>query len=686
MRVSWITLIALMALLIVSMSCASGQPVPYGDETLILSIGSQQLHADGDQAKVSVTMLKADGMPVLDNTRVLLKSTAGYFLDPELQLIDGHGETTFFTDSFVGDVVISASSGSVGADGSVSSTITVVESDNAPASIVAISSPSTVSEKGDIVKLTAYVYNSTGQTLKDKSVFFATDLGTLGSNGFPVTTNAQGSAEDTLVVNQSLNDTTAITVTISCVDQSAELSIQVRANQAPVADFSVSPSSPSISDQISFINKSTDPDGQIEFQSWNFGDGTGSSDINPVHTYTAPGNYLVSLTVEDNAGTTSYAEKTVNVTSGELPVPDFSYTPNPVRVGTATVLDASLSADADGSIVNYEWNFGAGFVRQGVQTTWVFNSSGSASVTLRVTDNAGNRVALTKELQIEGNKAPIPQIKYSPTSPRQGETVQFYGDESHDEDGSIADYTWNFADGGSSHMENPTHVFSQSGDYLVQLKVQDNQGGIGITSASLNISDNQVPTASFYITPQSPKAGQIIQFNGSESADSDGTINNYAWDFGDGSQGNSQIATHTYQDAGSYIALLTVTDNDGGKGTQQKSIVISEQQNNPPQIILVASPSTVTVSTAEVLLDASSTTDDHTSLLGLTFTFSATPIETTGGIQPLTVSLVNTGNDFSKKLHISGAEVGDLINIVLTVIDSEGAYSVKSMNLEVSGP
>ena len=679
------TILAFLAISVLSLQigCSSGQPVAYGDETLHLYVSAKQLHANGDQTQVTVNMTKADGMPVLDNTRVLLSATAGYFLEQQLSLLEGRATTTYFTDSFVGDVDITASSGSVGADGSIKVTVTIVESDDQPASMTALASPSTVEKKGDVVQLKAYVYNSTGQPLLNKPVLFTTSYGVLSSNGYPVSTDNTGKAEDSLLVNQALVNIDNITVSVSCVDQSSELTIPVIQNVPPTSEFTYSPSSPQVMEDVRFTSKATDPDGSINGHLWQFGDGDYSTTENPIHIYQTPGTYQVSLEVEDNGGSTSTTDQTIEVTSGEVPEPAFTYTPNPIRAGEAITFDGSLSIDADGSITQYEWNFGSGYVRQGVQTTWVFQSAGTVSVTLRVTDNTGNRVALTKELQIEGNTAPTAVIKYSPSSPDIEETVQFYGNESTDEDGNVVGYSWSFGDGWTSTQQNPTHSYSTAGEYLVQLTVTDNSGGVGRSSISLTISDNEPPVASFYISPQSPEVMETIQFSAIESSDSDGSIQSYAWDFGDGSFGQSVKATHAFSAAGTYVVLLTVTDNGGATGSTQKSIVISEQQNNAPVIALATVPATITTATAEVLLDASATTDDHTPIHELTFTFEVTTIEAGSGSLPFVVTVNDTANAFVKTLSLSGAESGDIINIVLTVVDADGLHAVKSVNLQV---
>jgi YVTN family beta-propeller protein len=87
---------------------------------------------------------------------------------------------------------------------------------------------------------------------------------------------------------------------------------------------------------------------------------------------------------------------------------------------------------------------------------------------------------------------------------------------------------------------------------------------VGANPYGVAILPNQGPTAVFSATGAS--AGQPASFDGSGSSDPDGTVADYAWDFGDGTpvvHTASPMTNHTYNAAGHYTATLTVTDNEG---------------------------------------------------------------------------------------------------------------------------
>ncbi len=91
------------------------------------------------------------------------------------------------------------------------------------------------------------------------------------------------------------------------------------------------------------------------------------------------------------------------------------------------------------------------------------------------------------------------------------------------------------------------------------------------------------PVASFTATPTSGTAPVLATFDASLSADADGSIVSYAWNFGDGSTAAGLTASHSYSSAGTFIATLTVTDDQGLTGTASASVTV----NSALQVIYV---------------------------------------------------------------------------------------------------
>jgi PKD repeat protein len=112
---------------------------------------------------------------------------------------------------------------------------------------------------------------------------------------------------------------------------------------------------------------------------------------------------------------------------------------------------------------------------------------------------------------------------------------------------------------------------------VVKLTVTDKDGAQGSDTASVGVvALNQVPTA--VISGSATAAvGQTVQFNGSGSSDSDGSIVSHAWDFGDGGTGSGVTVTHVYTEAGSYQVALVVTDDGGLTANATHSVQIEPE-------------------------------------------------------------------------------------------------------------
>ena len=90
---------------------------------------------------------------------------------------------------------------------------------------------------------------------------------------------------------------------------------------------------------------------------------------------------------------------------------------------------------------------------------------------------------------------------------------------------------------------------------------------------------NQPPVAVASATPASGTVPLVVSFDGTGSHDPDGSVASYSWNFGDGATATGATASHTYQNAGTYSAVLTVADNLGATGTNSVGITVSPNPN-----------------------------------------------------------------------------------------------------------
>lgn len=117
----------------------------------------------------------------------------------------------------------------------------------------------------------------------------------------------------------------------------------------------------------------------------------------------------------------------------------------------------------------------------------------------------------------------------------------------------------------------PESRTNHNSDILSRIEVQFYH----FTGVQAGDSENQAPTASFTATPTSGEAPLRVIFDASDSNDPDGTIDSYAWDFGDDSTGLAELTSHEYISDGTYTVTLTVTDDDGATDTATATISVT---------------------------------------------------------------------------------------------------------------
>ncbi|WP_158294835.1 PKD domain-containing protein, partial [endosymbiont of Ridgeia piscesae] len=119
-------------------------------------------------------------------------------------------------------------------------------------------------------------------------------------------------------------------------------------NIAPNAVATVDQNSGVVSFSANFTgSNSSDPDGVIAAWSWDFGDGSSSSEADPSHSYTAAGSYTATLTVTDDVGATDSAS--VVITVADLPDTSAPSIPQSLLANAtgATTIDLSWQAASD---------------------------------------------------------------------------------------------------------------------------------------------------------------------------------------------------------------------------------------------------------------------------------------------------------------------------------------------------
>ena len=383
---------------------------------------------------------------------------------------------------------------------------------------------------------------------------------------------------------------TLLAMLAACGGGSSDGSTPPPVNQAPVASFAASPMSGAVPLPVSFdASGSSDTDGSITTYAWNFGDGTAATGRTVSHTYTTAATYSAQLTVTDDDSATASASRGISVTTtspvNQLPVALFTATPLAGVVPLSVGFDASASSDADGSITTYAWNFGDGTAATGRTVSHTYATAGTYNAQLTITDDDGATASASRDISVTTtppvNQPPVPSFTASPLSGDAPLLVDFDASASSDTDGSITAYAWNFGDGTVGADRALSHTYATAGTYTARLTVTDDDGATASATRSISVttpSANQPPVALFTASPLSGTAPLLVSFDASASSDTDGSITEYAWNFGDGTAGTGRTVSHTYATIGTYTARLTVTDDDGA--TSSKTVGINALASN----------------------------------------------------------------------------------------------------------
>ena len=201
------------------------------------------------------------------------------------------------------------------------------------------------------------------------------------------------------------------------------------------------------------------------------------------------------------------------------------------------------------------------------------------------------------------------------------------------------------------------------------LTVTDNLGATGTATGTVSVViPNVAPTASFTSSSTSGQAPHAVTFNASGSSDPDGTIANYAWNYGDGNSssgpaGTHEVQSHTYTYGGVFTTVLTITDNSGATAMYSETITIAAPNVAP---IAVASASSLTgQAPTTITFDGALSSDADGTIASYLWNFGDGSTST----QASPSHLYNAGPG------------GNMYTVTLTVTDNQGATGSSTVNI-----
>jgi len=400
-----------------------------------------------------------------------------------------------------------------------------------------------------------------------------------------------------LIVNDGTDDSAADTVMITAS--------VVPANNPPVANAGLD-QSVLVGDTVTLdASGSSDADGDALTYSWSLSVPTGSgatlSDPTAIsQTFVADvaGDYVAQLIVNDGMDDSTPDSVVIVAAPPAVNQPPVANAgPNQsVFVGNTVTLDASGSSDPDGDALTYSWSLTSVPVGSGAMLSDpnVVNPSFAADVAgdyvVQLIVNDGELDSAPDTVMITASAVPANNPPVANAGPDRsvfvGNTVTLDAGGSSDPDGDPLTYSWSLTSvpAGSGAMlsdpnaVNPRFAADVAGDYVAQLIVNDGELDSAPDTVMITVQAAALPVAD----PSGPYAGfvnEIVTFDGRGSSDPDGgAIRSWNWDFGDGSTGVGDRATHIYGAAGTYTAQLTVTDDEGQTSAPATTTVTVDDQ------------------------------------------------------------------------------------------------------------
>ncbi|MFK8045397.1 MAG: PKD domain-containing protein [Crocinitomicaceae bacterium] len=274
----------------------------------------------------------------------------------------------------------------------------------------------------------------------------------------------------------------------------------------------------------------------------------------------------LTFTTLDNGGCAPYSEM-ITVTILRSPQTDLGTILS--CFGSPTQL-VDLTEYPD-PITDWTW-----YVEDSIYTnsapSHLFSGSGFFDVSLAIVSENGCSDSASIPIQVHA--LPIADF----VSPEPCIYGAVFVDSSHDDSTTIDSWLWNFGDGNSSTLQNPTHPFDSVGNYTVSLEVTSGYGCMDTVAYIIPIYPP--PVSQFTFFPNPAKVNEVVTFN-STAFSVNAPIVEWDWDFANGDSSDLIDPSTSYDMGGMYNVQLIVFDAIGCRDTSEQSVFIAHGPKIP---------------------------------------------------------------------------------------------------------
>lgn len=304
---------------------------------------------------------------------------------------------------------------------------------------------------------------------------------------------------------------------------------------------------------------------------WDFGNSSISTDPNPTATYFTPGTYNVKLTVT-NANGNNTLTRTNYITVYSAPTVNFS-AGNTVGCFPLPVQFTDLSTAGTGNVnTQWQWNFGDGAISNQQSPAHTYASAGNFNIILKVTNDKGCSKVLSKPAYIQVSPGAVADFtNTAPLSCTPPVNIDFTNISTGP--GTLT-YLWNFGDGTTSTLQNPSHTYNVTGSFNVTLT----------TSSTLGCSSTTVKNNTVVLSPNITSFSVVDTVTVNNNATFTNTSNplpsSQSWNFGDGNSSTAANPVKAYTIPGTYSVTLANTYGNCSFNVTKTIVVISNTLAN----------------------------------------------------------------------------------------------------------
>jgi len=272
-----------------------------------------------------------------------------------------------------------------------------------------------------------------------------------------------------------------------------------------------------------------------------------------------------------------------------------------------SVQDISGSAN---TITNYQWNFDDGHTSSKQVVYHIFPSAGNYTISVTITDQSGQTddAAINVAITEPTPATPMPPISspiISPTpavppvaamsaNPTHGEAnlnVRFTASNTANTQSAITSYIWNFGDGATSRGASVSHTYTSAGTYIANITLTNADGLTSRAIQQIIVNESAPPIANMSASTTRGEATLRVNFAAEDASSSSSPINRYQWNLGDGSSATGPSVSHSYTRAGTFLVVVTITNENGQSANTSQQITVTEPVVlAPPVASINASP------------------------------------------------------------------------------------------------